>query len=205
MARLATFWLLAAPLLGGCAALQDAPTEVLPAAAPTSASEAEIESEVLATIQTVKGVGSRRVLGSRSVRLPTREHYEITVFDYELPATCGGYRFRVYETGNTQILEYTYEQGSSGPYLVRDYVAGPSRFIRPGLWSSYDHTADGVSNMMTLFTETNSPLMPSAYSRGFGTDLAERTQRELDSAYREAVKAASHCTAALSAGPVARG
>lgn len=198
MARPATLvLLLVASCLSGCAAQPQAPTEARAAgsaagnAAPASATD--VESEVLATIQTVKGVGSRRVLGSRAVRLPTREHYEIAVFDYELPAACGGYRFRVYETGTTQILEYAYDQGSTGPYLVRDYVAGSSPFIRPGLWSSYDHTADSVSNMMVLLTETHHPLMPRAYSRGFGTDLAETTQRELDSAYREAVKAASHC------------
>jgi hypothetical protein len=188
--------LLVASCLGGCAAqLQDG-TEGRAAESTARnfvpANTTDVESEVLATIQTVKGVGSRRVLGSRSVRLPTREHYEIAVFDYELPAACGGYRFRVYETGNTQILEYAYD-GSTGPYLVRDYVAGSSPFIRPGLWSSYDHTAESVSNMMVLFTETHSRLMPPAYSRGFGTDLAEMTQQELDSAYREAVKAATHC------------
>jgi hypothetical protein len=200
MGRLGTLLpLLAMACLSGCAAQQpsaQAPraAELLPRHA-TSATPSELESQVLATIQTVKGVGSRRILGSRSVRLPTREHYEISVFDYELPASCGGYRFRVYETGTTQILEYTYDQGSTGPYVVRDYVAGSSPFIRPGLWSSYDHTADSVSNMMVLFTETNNPLMPRAYSRGFGTDLAEMTQIELDSAYRDAVKAATRCAA----------
>jgi hypothetical protein len=189
--------LLVASCLSGCAAQPQGGTEGRAAESTArnsvAANATDVESEVLATIQTVKGVGSRRVLGSRSVRLPTREHYEIAVFDYELPAACGGYRFRVYETGNTQILEYAYDQGSSGPYLVRDYVAGSSPFIRPGLWSSYDHTAESVSNMMVLFTETHNRLMPPAYSRGFGTDLAEMTQRELDSAYREAVKAATHC------------
>jgi hypothetical protein len=201
MARLGTLvLLLVVSCLSACAAQQHAATQspqsldLLPRhAAPAAAPE--LESEVLATVQTVKGSGARSVLGSRAVRLPTREHYEIAVFDYELPAACGGYRFRVYETGSTQILEYAYDQGGgTEPYLVRDYVAGSSPFIRPGLWSSYDHTADGVSHMMTLFTETNNPLMPRAYSRGFGTDLGEATQRELDSAYREAVKAASHCT-----------
>ena len=199
MARLGTLVLLLVGCLGGCATQPSAGTQgsqqsnLLPRhAAP--AEVPELEREVLATVQAVKGSGSRSVLGSRAVRLPTREHYEIAVFDYELPQACGGYRFRVYETGSTQILEYAYDQGGSGPpYLVRDYVAGSSPFIRPGLWSSYDHTADGVSSMMTLFTETNNPLMPRAYSRGFGTDLAEPTQRELDSAYRKAVKAASRC------------
>jgi hypothetical protein len=199
MARLGTWLLfLAAASMSACAAQR--PTQGRPDAyllprhaAPVYAPE--LESEVLAAVQAVKGSGLRRVLGSRSVRLPTREHYDITVFDYALPEACGGYRFRVYETGTTQILEYAYDQGRAEPWFVRDYIAGPSPFIRPGLWSSYDHTADGVSSMMMLFTETNNPLMPKAYSRGFGTDLAEMTQRELDSAYREAVRAASHCAA----------
>ena len=191
--------LLVVSCLSGCAAQPPTATQAHAAAdlLPRTAAPAaapELESEVLATVETVKESGSRSVLGSRSLRLPTREHYEIAVFDYKLPAACGGYRFRVYETGSTQILEYAYDHGGTAPYLVRDYVAGSSPFIRPGLWSSYDHTADGVSHMTTLFTETNNPLMPRAYSRGFGTDLGETTQRELDSAYREAVKAASHCS-----------
>jgi hypothetical protein len=201
MARLGTFVLLAAAsALSACAALQGGPTQgssivaaTTPRVAPAGA--AEIESDVLATIQAVKGTGSRRVVGSRSVRLPTREHYEIAVFEYELPASCGGYRFRVYESGDTQILEYAYERDGAERFLVRDYVTGSSPFIRPGLWSSYDHTADSVSHMMTAFVETHNPLMPAAYSRGVVTDLAVMTQQELDLAYREAVKAATRCVA----------
>mgnify|MGYP003579295285 CR=1 FL=1 len=110
MARLTTLaLLLGASCLAGCAAQPTARTQTRPNAellprhaAPTAAPE--LESEVLATVQAVKGSGSRRVLGSRSVRLPTREHYEIAVFDYELPAACGGYRFPVYETRSTENL-----------------------------------------------------------------------------------------------------
>jgi hypothetical protein len=192
MARLgALVLLLAAACVTACAdqARRQAESTSRDAVPP----DAAIEADVLATIRAVKGVGSRRIVGSRAVRLPTREHYEIAVFDYAFPEACGGYRFRVYETGTTQILEYTYDQGSTGRFLVRDYVAGSSPFIRPGLWSSYDHTADSVSNMMTLFVETDNPLMPAVYSRGVVTDLATMTQRELDSAYREAIKAATHC------------
>jgi len=190
--------LLVAASSSGCAALNDTgtrnPEEAGSAtrnAAP--AGDSGVELEVLATVQAVKRTGSRRILGSRAVRLPTRELYEIAVFDYAFPQACGGYRFRVYESGETQILEYAYEQGSAGEYLIRDYVAGSSPFIKPGLWSSYDHTADSVTHMMTLFGETNNPLMPSVYSRGVITGLAEMTQRQLDSAYREAVKAATQC------------
>jgi hypothetical protein len=184
-------------LLTGCAYFNGAfaPDAGGPAIAERSGTRAEygVGQEVLDTVEAVRSAGDVRQLSSRAVRLPTRELQSFTVFDYTLPESCGGYAFRVYDSGITHILEYSYERPDGGTSLIRDYIAGRSPFMTPGLWSSYDHTADSVTHMMTLFAETESRLAPRVYSRGLMTGLAEMTQEELGLAYRDAVRAASVC------------
>src|SRR5262245_50298621 len=67
-----------------------------------------VEREVLATVALVKRAGDARVLSSHAVHLPLDELQPIDEFAYTLPAACGGYAFRVYETSATQILEFAY-------------------------------------------------------------------------------------------------
>lgn len=127
--------------------------------------------DVLETVATAKRAGRVHLISSRAIRLPTHELGTITVFDYRLPAACGGYMFRLYETGKTQILEYDYQRGDGASYVIRDYVAGANPFIKPGLWTSFDHTADSVAEMMARFVETGSRLVPAVYSQGLVTSL----------------------------------
>jgi len=122
-----------------------------------------------------------------------QEFYPMTQFDYELPAECGGLTFRVYESGNTQILEYPYVEPDGSELEIRDYVSGTNPFIGPGLWTALDHTADSVSFMMTDFAETKNELIPEVYSKGLITGLPEALQRELGVVYRDAVHAAVLC------------
>src|SRR5689334_7010942 len=56
------------------------------------------EAEVLATVATVKRTGRAQDISNRAVRLPVQEFYPMTRFEYELPAECGSYAFRVYES-----------------------------------------------------------------------------------------------------------
>jgi hypothetical protein len=150
-------------------------------------------SEVLATVAAVKRTGHVQQISNRAVHLPVQEFYPMTQFDYELPAECGGLAFRVYESGNTQILEYTYVGQDGSELEIRDYVSGTNPFIGPGLWTALDHTADSVSFMMTDFAETKNELIPEVYSKGLITGLPEKLQRELGAAYRDAVRAAVRC------------
>lgn len=149
--------------------------------------------DVLATVDLVMAAGKSSRMGSQAVHLPTHELHSFTVFDYRLPPDCGGYAFRVYESGKTRILEYRYERRPGETYLIRDYVSGNNPFMKPGLWSAYDHTADSVSTMMTLFVETQGRIVPRVYSRGPVTGLGEMTQRDLGLAYRYAVEAGRQC------------
>ncbi|HEX5046115.1 MAG TPA: hypothetical protein VFX89_03260 [Gammaproteobacteria bacterium] len=158
------------------------------------------EAEVLATVVEVKRTGRAQNISNRAVRLPVQEFYPMTRFDYELPAACGGYAFRVYESGTTQILEYTLVGADGTELSIRDYVAGTNPFIKPGLWTALDHTADSVSFMMTDFAETKSLIIPEVYSKGLVTGLPEMLKRDLGAEYRRAVHAAAACDQPLVAG-----
>lgn len=161
--------------------------------------------DVLATVALVKGAGEERRLGSRAVRLPIDEHEPIDEFDYALPAECGGYEFRVYETGRTQILEFAYSDADGAVFRIRDYVLGANPFIKPGLWGAYDHTADTIPYMRAELAETTPPPQPSfVYLKALVTGDSEPLQRELGMAYRRAVRAAVRCTAGLPLAALAR-
>ena len=154
------------------------------------------QPNVLSTLRTVKAAGSVRVLGSHAVHLPIKPLSAVTVFDYQLPEACGGHSFRVYEFEQTQILEYVYVRENGQQESIRDYITGPSPFVKPGLWTSYDHTARGIGEMRTEFVGTNARRAPSVYSRGLVTGLEGVAQRELDVAYRRALVFAESCNAA---------
>jgi len=194
LSRLAAAWLVAgaAATVAGCAAFGGRAT-------PSEGDQARRvsryggESEVLAIVAAAKQTGHAHQISNRGVRLPVQEFYPMTQFDYELPAACGGLAFRVYESGSTQILEYTYVEPNGSELEIRDYVAGTNPFIRPGLWTALDHTADSVSFMMTDFAETKNQLIPEVYSKGLITGLPEMLQRELGVVYRNAVHAAALC------------
>jgi len=151
------------------------------------------EADVLATVAAVKRTGKAQSISNRAVRLPVQEFYPMTRFEYELPAACGNYTFRVYESGTTEILEYALVGADGTELSIRDYIAGTNPFIKPGLWTALDHTADSVSFMMTDFAETKSLIIPEVYSKGLVTGLPESLQRELGAKYRQAVHAAALC------------
>lgn len=125
--------------------------------------------------------------------LPLPPTESIATYEYELPASCGAIRFRVMETGATQILEYHHQMGPGMEVVVRDYVAGDNPFISPGLWSTYDHIDMEVPAMMAELIRTSSPLLPQFYSRGLITSLQESMQQDLDTSYRNAVRSAKTC------------
>ncbi|HET8699579.1 MAG TPA: hypothetical protein VFO94_18990, partial [Gammaproteobacteria bacterium] len=135
------------------------------------------EADVLATVAAVKRAGRAENISNRAVRLPVQEFYPMTRFEYEFPANCGRYAFRVYESGATRILEYTLVEPNGTELSIRDYVAGTNPFIKPGVWTALDHTADSVSFMMTDFAETKSQIIPEVYSKGLVTGLPEMLQR----------------------------
>ena len=51
---------------------------------------------VQTAVGTIKSQGAHDRLGSRAIRLPERPLGEISVFDYQFPASCGAHEFRVY-------------------------------------------------------------------------------------------------------------
>lgn len=151
--------------------------------------------DVSRTVEAVKRAGRMSTMSSRAVRLPTRMLASVTAFDLQYPHTCGGHAFRVYTSGETEILEYRYRRADGMEVVIRDYVAGSSPFIEPGLWSSYDHTADGVADMTPQFAESHTDLLPAVYSRGLVTGLGAEPQHELGVAYGRALRMASQCAA----------
>jgi hypothetical protein len=145
------------------------------------------EADVLGTIDIVKAVGDIHEIGSHAIRLPSHPLRSITTFEYAFPEACGGHRFRVYEAGSTQILEYAYAPREGKAYLIRDYVAGPSPFIQAGLWSAYDHTGDSVPEMRVQFARRGSGILKGTYSQGPVTGLDAPSRRVLGAAYDRAL------------------
>ena len=182
----------AAASLASCTAFDGRPAHN-PSDAARRAAQYGGAAEVLATVAAVKRTGHVQQISNRAVHLPVQEFYPMTVFDYELPAECGALAFRVYESGNTQILEYTYVEQDGSELEIRDYISGTNPFIGPGLWTALDHTADSVSFMMTDFAETKNQLIPEVYSKGLITGLPETLQRQLGLVYRNALRAAVLC------------
>ena len=176
-------------LLGGCAFFQPPPD-----AADEARIRSEVEADVESTVSAVKSGGSLQLLGSRAVRLPLNPLQSISSYEYQYPETCGSHFFRVLEAGETQILEYSHlREGDGMVFVIRDYVSGPSPFIEPGLWTSYDHTSMDIPGMMVRLVESSRGITPRVYSRGLVTGLAVMTQDELDYAYRTALRAAREC------------
>ena len=154
-----------------------------------------VAHDVLATVALVKRAGDMRQLSSHAVRLPLDELQPIDEFVYTLPDACGGYAFRVYETNRTQILEFAYLDLDGAAFAIRDYVAGANPFIKPGLWTAFDHTADTIPYMRAELEESTPPLPRFVYVRALVSGDSELLQRELGMAYKRAIRAAAHCGA----------
>ena len=150
------------------------------------------EYAVRVTVGTVKSQGERSRLGSRAIRLPEQPLSAIDEFTYRFPAQCGGHEFHVYETGATQILEYRYDS-EGGTYRIRDYVADSNPFVKPGLWTAYDHTADSVASMTSQLGESGDRMFKGMYSQGLVTSLPTSEQQALGNAYRRALGDAYAC------------
>ena len=151
------------------------------------------EYAVQAAVGTIKLQGSQGRVSSRAIRLPERPLGEIAVFGYQFPATCGGHEFRVYEAQGMQILEYQYAALDGKSHMIRDYIAGPSPFVEPGLWTAYDHTADSISTMTSQFEQRGDRMFNGVYSQGLVTSLPDVEQRTLGSAYQKAISDAFTC------------
>jgi len=152
-----------------------------------------VEENVRGTVDVVKRAGDVRQISSRAIRLPSNPLRTITAFDYEFPDVCGGHHFRVYEADGTQILEYAYAPIQGKHYMIRDYVSGPNPFIRAGLWSAYDHTSDGVSDMSLRYARRGSGILAGTYSQGPVTRLDPSSKRELGAAYDRALRDSEGC------------
>jgi hypothetical protein len=163
------------------------------AMSPSDARAYGAESDVRHTVDFVKTVGHARVLTSQAVHLPIHPLQSIKAFDYAFPSECGGHQFRVYESDGTQILEFEYAAAGGRSYVIRDYVSGPSPFIRAGLWGAYDHTADSVHDMSLHYEKRGTGRLKGTYSRGAITDLDASAQRTLGRAYESAIRDSYGC------------
>lgn len=151
------------------------------------------DSDVRAIVHAVKSAGDTRVISSRALRLPNFPLNAITTFAHEFPANCGGHHFRVYETNGTQILEFEYAPVQGERFVIRDYLSGPNAFVQPGLWTSYDHTADSVSDMNIRFESRGSGILIGTYSQGPVTGLDSTNKRALGRAYDRALRDTLGC------------
>ena len=151
------------------------------------------EADVLGTVELVKTIGKSSKIGSHAIRLPSRPMHAVTTFDYVFPDSCGGHHFRVYESDGTQILEYAYAPSNGKPYAIRDYVTGPSPFIRAGLWTAYDHTGESVSGMRVQFAKRGDGMLAGTYSQGLVTGLDASSRRVLGTAYDRALRDTYAC------------
>lgn len=145
------------------------------------------------TISAVVRHGDRQRLSSRAVRLPELPLGEITVSSFAFPSACGGHQFRVIETNKTQVLEYTYPDGKGDTYHIRDYVRGANPFIKPGLWTAFDHTADSISLMSSNVGSSQSGPVATVYSRGLVTSLPKEKQHLYGRAYHAATDDVISC------------
>lgn len=166
-------------------------------ASVNAASQFGDEYSVGTAISTVKSRGSETRMSSTAIRLPERPLNEIASFAYAYPAECGGHEFSVYESGDVQILEYRYSGPSGERHDIRDYVSGPSPFIRAGLWGAYDHTADSVASMQPQYQARGNSMLKGIYSQGLVTDLPLGTRESLGKAYRRALSEANACQTTL--------
>ncbi len=152
------------------------------------------EYAVRVTIGTIKTQGSLNRLGSHAIRLPEQPLSEISVFNYQFPSSCGGHEFRVYEADSLQILEYEYAPVAGRSYVIRDYVSASNPFVKPGLWTAYDHTADSIATMSSQFEKRGYGMFNGVYSQGLVTNLPAEDQLELGNAYRRALGDVNGCS-----------
>lgn len=148
---------------------------------------------VRSTIGTVKTQGSQDRLGSRAIHLPEQPLGGITAFAFQYPSQCGGHEFHVYEADGVQILEYNYAARDGESHNIRDYIAGPSPFVQPGLWTAYDHTADSISTMTPQYEKRGDRMFTGVYSQGLVTNLPSYDQKYLGQAYQKALSDAFAC------------
>lgn len=152
-----------------------------------------VEDNVRGTVDVIKTAGDVSQISSHAIRLPSNPLRTITAFEYEFPDDCGGHHFRVYEANGTQILEYAYAPTTGREYIIRDYISGPSPFIRAGLWTAYDHTGDSVSDMNVKFAKRGSGILAGTYSQGPVTGLDASSKRALGAAYDRALRDSDAC------------
>jgi len=170
-----------------------ADSSAMSADATTSAGSFGDEFAVQATIGRIKSNGNQNRLSSRAIRLPERPLGEIAVFDYQFPPSCGSHEFRVLEASETQILEYQFAAQNGSTYAIRDYVSGSSPFVKAGLWSANDHTADSISTMTSQVAQSGDRMFSGVYSQGLVTGLPVSEQRALGAAYQQAVSDVYNC------------
>lgn len=196
-----TCFLLGACLLfAGCATLLEGFASLFTRNGPPESTAGQqtgavygVEDDVRGTVDIVKTAGVVSRISSHAIRLPSNPLRTITAFDYEFPASCGGHHFRVYEANGTQILEYAYAPLNGKGHVIRDYISGPSPFIKAGLWTAYDHTGDSISDMNHNFARRGSGILVGTYSQGPVTGLDFSARRSLGILYDRALRDAHNC------------
>ena len=150
--------------------------------------------QVQRVVDQVKTAGTRTELSSVAVKLPKQPTASITSYELTFPESCGGHRFRLYESEGLQVLEFTYTALDDREFEIRDYVQGPGPFIEAGLWSAYDHTADTIDDMYLEFEERGTGAIIGTYSRGAVSKLPDEQKRVLATAYESALLDVQACS-----------
>lgn len=151
------------------------------------------DSDVRTTVEIVKTLGNVRIISSQALRLPSVNLSSITVFEYQFSDNCGGHHFRVFESDESQILEFEYTPADRERSFIRDYLSGRNSFVQPGLWTAYDHTADSISGMNIRFEERGTGILVGTYSQGPFTGLKSLDKEILGMAYERAVRDIYSC------------
>ncbi len=162
--------------------------------APTETRLSGTDEQVRQVIAQVKTAGVRAELSSVAVDLPKQPLRSITRYDLTYPESCGGHRFRLYESEELQVLEYVYTALDDREFEIRDYVQGPGPFVEAGLWSAYDHTADTIDDMYLEFEERGTGAVIGTYSRGAVSTLPDEQKRVLATAYENALVDVQKCS-----------
>jgi len=187
--------ILIACCLGGCSGfLQNISPFGSNPGKPAAGTPESTNEQVRHVVDQVKTAGERNELSSVAVDLPRQPLEAIIRYDLTYPESCGGHRFRLYESDGIQVLEYVYTSLDNREFEIRDYIQGPGPFVEAGLWSAYDHTADTIDDMNLQYEQRGTGAIIGTYSRGAVSSLPDEQKRILAMAYENALADVETCT-----------
>ena len=93
----------------------------------------------------------------------------------------------------TEIIKILHERNINS-VLVEGGADTLNTFIEAGLWTAYDHTGDGVSDMTLKYAKRGSGILTGTYSQGPVTGLDVRSKRMLGTAYDRALRDSVGCS-----------